>query len=40
MTKAILFVEKLLKVATKPEDTEFLVQRLFDLKKDSEINGN
>lgn len=36
MNKASLFVERLLKVATKPEDVEFLVSLLFDLKRDSE----
>lgn len=36
MSKSILFLEKLLKVATKPEDIEFLVNLLFELKKDLE----
>lgn len=30
------FLEKMLKIATKPEDIEFLVNLLFELKKDLE----
>jgi hypothetical protein len=33
MSRAIEFLEKALKIAKKPEDIEFLVQLLFDLKK-------
>jgi hypothetical protein len=36
MSKASQFVERLLMIATKPEDVEFLVCMLFDLKKDFE----
>lgn len=33
MSRPINFLEQLLKIATKPQDVEFLVQLLFDLKK-------
>jgi hypothetical protein len=34
MKRSILFLEQVLKIATKPEDVEFLIGLLFDLKRE------
>lgn len=38
MSRAILFLEEALKVAKKPEDVEWLVEMLFSLQKEDEVN--
>jgi hypothetical protein len=40
MSRSMAFIERLLKIATKPEDVEYLVQLLFDLKRDGDNNGS
>jgi hypothetical protein len=37
--RSILFLEQVLKAATKPEDIEFIISLLFDLKNDMERRG-
>ncbi|WP_303046836.1 hypothetical protein [Bacillus sp. MRMR6] len=42
MSRSIVFLEQLLRIATvqKTEEVEFLVQLLFELKREGDIDGN
>lgn len=40
MNRSVIFLERLLNITKKPEDVEFLVNLLFEIKKAGDYSGN